>query len=105
MSYAELQAIGNRISERRKQLGFTQELIAEKMNVSVQMVSNLERGNKAIKIENLLKVSDILGVSTDYILKGRYNDKDFETIVSKLSNLNERDLKMIEMLIDYCLNE
>lgn len=38
------------------------------MNVSIQMISNIERGNKAIKIDNLLKLCDILKTSTDYIL-------------------------------------
>ena len=34
MTSAELKAIGNRISARRKQLNYTQEQIAEKMDVS-----------------------------------------------------------------------
>ena len=63
--------IGNRISKKRKQLNLTQEVLAEKMNVSVQMISNLERGNKSIKIENLLKLCEILNVSTD--TKGQIN--------------------------------
>ena len=74
MTSAELKDIGKRISSRRKQLNYTQEQIAEKMDVSIQMVSNLERGIKAIKIENLIKISEILKISTDYILtKNRFH--------------------------------
>ena len=102
---AELKAIGYRISARRKQLNLTQEQIAEKMDVSIQMISNLERGNKAIKIENLIKLSTILKVSTDYILTGNHTDSDLDNISKKLSQLSENDLKMIEMLIEYCLNK
>ena len=65
-----LKEVGERICERRKNLGYTQEQLAERMDVSIQMISNLERGNKAIKIDNLLKLSKILSVSTDYILTG-----------------------------------
>lgn len=101
----ELKAIGERISTRRKQLHLTQEQIAEKMDVSIQMVSNLERGNKAIKIENLIKISKILNVSTDYILLGNHNEKDIDTVVGNLSRLSETDYKMIELLIEYCLNK
>ena len=43
-----LKEIGNRIYERRKYLKLTQEQVAEKMGVSVQMISNLELGKKAI---------------------------------------------------------
>ena len=57
MNTEDLKKIGVRIVERRKELKLTQEQIAERMNVSIQMISNIERGNKAIKIENLLKLS------------------------------------------------
>lgn len=42
-----LKDIGLRIFERRKELGLTQELLAEKMDVSIQMISNLEHGVNA----------------------------------------------------------
>ena len=47
MNTEDLKNIGARIVERRKELKFTQEQVAERMNVSVQMISNIERGNKA----------------------------------------------------------
>ena len=105
MTSNELKAIGERISKRRRQLNLTQEQIAEKMDVSIQMISNLERGNKAIKIENLIKISDILGVSTDYILLGRHNEKDMDATAQALSLLSKKDYRMIELLIEYCRNK
>lgn len=105
MSPDELKAIGSRISTRRKQLNYTQEQIAEKMDVSIQMVSNLERGNKAIKIENLLKISSILDVSTDYILTGKRTGNDVDALSQQLAQLSEKDFEMINMLIKYCLNK
>ena len=105
MTSAELKAIGERINTRRKQLNYTQEQIAEKMDVSIQMVSNLERGNKAIKIENLLKISQILSISTDYILTGRRAKQDVDAVSEQLSQLSERDFQMIAMMIDFCLNK
>lgn len=101
----DLKAIGNRISEGRHKLSMTQEAFAERMNVSVQMISNLECGNKAVKIENLLKASEILGISTDYILKGEYTETDCGNICRKISMLAADDYKMIEILVDYCLNK
>lgn len=69
------------------------------------MISNLERGNKAIKIENLVKLCDILDVSTDYILKGEHGNTDRGKTFLKFLNLNEHDYKMIEMLINFCVDE
>ncbi len=105
MTSVELKAIGLRICERRKQLNYTQEELAEKMNVSIQMISNLERGNKAIKIENLLKISEILNMSTDYILTGKLTPADVNAFLTRVSRLSDEDYKMIDMLIEYCLNK
>lgn len=105
MKTEDLKEIGVRIAERRKELKLTQEQTAERMNVSIQMISNIERGNKAIKIENLLKLCDILKTSTDYILTGKRTDSDFNNLADKLSQLTASDYQMIEMLVDYRLHE
>lgn len=105
MSEADLTGIGKRIQNRRKQLMLTQEQLAEMMNVSIQMVSNLERGNKAIRIDNLINLSQILDISTDYILTGKETSEDMDALTSRIAELPAKDRKMIEMLVDYCLTE
>ena len=97
-----LQDIGNRISHRRKTLGYTQEQLAEMMDVSIQMISNLERGNKAIRIDNLLKICNILQVSTDYVLTGVQNDCELS---EKINQLSTRDYGLVCCLIDCCLEK
>lgn len=104
MSEVNLKEIGKRIYERRRQLGYTQEELAELMNVSIQMISNLERGNKSIRIENLLKICSILNVSTDYILTGKQNELDIKELSDQLQKLSPRDNRMIRQIIDYCIN-
>ena len=96
---------GKRIQNRRKQLALTQEQLAEMMNVSIQMVSNLERGNKAIRIDNLVNLSQILQVSTDYILTGKETAEDMNALTTRITQLSARDRKMIEMLVAYCQAE
>lgn len=98
----DLIAIGLRIQTRRKQLGLTQEKLADMMNVSTQMVSNLERGNKAIRIDNLIRLSEILNVSTDYILTGKHTPDDQLTLTSKMEQLTDRDRKLVELIVEYC---
>lgn len=104
MENSELKLIGQRIALRRKELNLTQEKIAELMNVSVQMVSNLERGNKAIRIENLINLSKILNVSCDYILLGKHTNNDLNIVAEKLKLLSDEDLTMVNMIIDYKTN-
>lgn len=105
MNEADLTGIGKRIQIRRKQQGYTQEQLAEMMNVSIQMVSNLERGNKAIRIDNLINLSQILDISTDYILTGKETKYDIQALTTRIAQLPDRDRKMVEMLVDYCLAE
>ncbi len=71
MNNIDLLEIGNRIRKWRSLKGYTQEQVAELMDVSVQMYSNLERGRKAIRIENLVSLCRVMDVSIDYILTGK----------------------------------
>jgi len=98
-----LKEIGKRIQNCRKQQGYTQEQLADMMNVSIQMVSNLERGNKAIRIGNLIKLCQILEISTDYILIGKENSADVGALADRIARLSPKEQKMIETLVEYCL--
>ena len=95
-----LKEIGMRVSARRKEMHLTQEQIAEKMDVSVQMVSNLELGRKAIRPENLVKICAILGVSADYILTGNHSDKELLELSHKVAKLSSKHQWIIEQLVD-----
>ena len=97
--------MGKRIQNRRKHLALTQEQLAEMMNVSIQMVSNLERGNKAIRIDNLINLSQILDISTDYILTGKATTDDMDALTARIAQLPVKDRNMVEMLVEYCLTE
>ena len=105
MSEIDLVAIGERISKRRKSMGMTQEQLAEEMDVSIQMISNLERGVKAIKIENLVKLSNILHVTTDYILIGEKASVDVNSLTERLSRLSAENRELIEVIVSYFLDK
>ncbi len=95
-----LTEMGMRVCQRRKALHMTQEQVAEQMDVSVQMISNLELGKKAIRPENLVKLCNILDVSADYILTGRPSEQALSAMVKKFASLSPEHQQIIEMLID-----
>ena len=99
-----LQEVGQRIIERRKKLGITQETLAEISDVTTQFVSYAESGKRAMRPENLLKIANALGVSTDYLLTGDIVDKDLLLLSEKLSKLTPSQLRIIENIIDECNN-
>lgn len=98
-----LQEIGKRITQRRKQLGLTQEALAEKGDMTTQFVSYAEAGKRAMRPENLLKISSALGVSADYILTGDIIDKDYLLLTEKLQKLTPSQLRTVENIIDECI--
>lgn len=97
-----LREIGQRITDRRKKLGMTQEALAEKSDVTTQFVSYAEAGRRAMRPENLLKIATALGVSTDYLLTGDIIDKDLLILSKKLQNLTPSQVRIIENIIDEC---
>lgn len=61
--------LGDKISNLRKQNGWSQEELAEKLNISRQSVSKWESGTSIPDLDKIVKLSGIFGVSTDYLLK------------------------------------
>ena len=99
-----LKGLGERVAARRKYIGLTQEQIAESLDVSVQMVSNLECGRKAVRLPSLIKLSKVLNVSCDYLLTGTRNELDDCGLFDKINKLSADDYSMIEMIINYCIS-
>lgn len=95
--------MGKRISERRKNMNLSQEELAELAEVSPQLLSTAERGTKALRPENLLKISKALGVSADYLLTGEIIEKDLDVISTKLKNASSTQIRSIEKIIDECV--
>lgn len=94
--------IGNRITELRKRLGWTQEELAEKADLTPQFVSYAESGKRAMRPENLLKLSKALNVSADYLLTGEIIDKDLLILSDKIKQLAPSLIRIIENIVDQC---
>lgn len=92
--------MGKRIAQRRKELHLTQEQLAEKMGVSLQTVSCIELGKKAIRPENLANLCTSLQVSADYILYGKRNQQQMDDTVSKLAALTPEEYRVVQNLIE-----
>ncbi len=63
-----MQKIGRKISELRKDKNMTQMELADQMGISFQAVSNWERGNSMPDISKLPELAEVLNVSLDELL-------------------------------------
>lgn len=96
-----LKEMGSRIHARRKMMGLTQEELADRINVSTQMISNLETGKKAIRPENLIKICNALDASADYLLTGADRTTSYDPMYHSLTSLPTRERQLLSQLIEY----
>ena len=61
--------LADKIIELRKRNGWSQEDLAEKMDVSRQSISKWEGAQSVPDMSRILRLSEIFGVSTDFLLK------------------------------------
>lgn len=96
--------IGNRIRIAREEAGYTQELFAELIDVSVQYISDLERGVVGTSIPTLMRICTILCVSSDFLLFGNAENEEENLeppcdFTMHFQNLDEQQQKVIRKSI------
>ena len=67
--------LADKIIYLRKKNGWSQEQLAEQLNISRQSVSKWESGTSIPDLDKILKMSAIFGVSTDYLLKDEVEEE------------------------------
>ena len=95
-------AFGRRLRQARKDRGFTQEKLAEELNISQKHYSELERGLAGISVDTLIQVSELLDVNIDYLLKGdtgTLERSDFTIIEELYLNASEYTRKQMLVLL------
>ena len=68
--------IGERVKEKRKELKYTREALAEILDISPQFLAQIECGKRGMSFSTLRRLCRVLGVSCDYLIMGRGEDGD-----------------------------
>lgn len=71
--------LADKIIRLREKNGWSQEDLAEKMNVSRQAVSKWESAQTVPDLEKILMLGDLFGVTTDYLLKDEIESEEFSS--------------------------
>ena len=95
-------AIGRRIQQSREQAGLTQEELAERIDRSTQFISTIERGLAGPSLETVIHLCEVLGTSTEWILRGRAPLPDSNLLAAsgmeKLSRLSPAQLLLVDRM-------
>jgi putative transcriptional regulator len=95
MYYYKKEETGKRIRECRKARGLTQNQLAEAIGFAGERhIQRIERGENSISIDKLIEVSQIFGVSTDFLLFGGKQEKD-ERILAAIKSLSEQEIQLL----------
>ena len=96
--------IGKNLQQIRKSNGYTQERLAESIEVSTRYISDIEQDRAKPSYEVLIRICNLFEISLDQIfseyLNGRGN-KSLEYSIAGYDRLSKEDKKTIEHLIIY----
>lgn len=119
-----LREIGHKIRLEREMLNLSREKLAEITELSPFYIGQIERGERRMSLDTLIKFADTFNVSVDYLLFGSnlynedlelkgfhtiletacndYNDelnKDLKELIILLSRLNHEEIVLIKEII------
>lgn len=99
----ERAALGNRIRESRISKGYTQQYLADRAEIGVVYISEIERGIKMPSLNVFIKIIDALGVSADYVLREELTSGKeyiYDELTQKLKNLTPKQRKSAADILD-----
>ena len=92
--------LSQKILTLRKQNGFSQEELAEKLKVSRQAISRWEVGSAQPDASNILQLSKLFGVTADYLLNDDYeSDQDVPAVKNTETRANQKLKNVIAQCI------
>ncbi len=90
--------LADKITNERKKNGWSQEDLAEKLSVSRQSVSKWESAQAVPDLQKILKMAEIFGVSTDYLLKDELEPEiNLDNSYFKSDDTNSSPLRSISL--------
>lgn len=96
--------IGELLKRTRKSLGYTQEDVAEMLDLASRYISDIERDKTKGSVDTLVKLCNIYHITPTYVLQEYLNiadDYKIEPDLVGFYKLNSRDKKIITELIEY----
>ena len=94
--------IGERLRKLRKYMGLSQTQVASILNVGRDAILRIEKGERKIDLEELMRFSKLYNISLEELINNRNYSSDNEIAFARgFSKLTEKDKKKIISLIEY----
>ena len=99
----EKKALGRSLREARVNKKYTQEVLAEKADIGVMYLGDIERGVKMPSLKVFIRLVEALEVSADYILRNELSSGKeyvFDEMTRKLEDLTPQQRKTATSILD-----
>lgn len=95
--------IGLRLAQRRKELGYTQPQLGERIGISKNHISQIENG-KSFSLEVFLDLCEALEITPDYILFGTIRNSQAGDLVDMINLCNDYEISVLYSVVEALLN-
>lgn len=91
--------VGQNIKRERERAGYTQERFSELVGIGPKSLSAIERGTVGISLSLLLRITRLLGISTDTILLPEQQKNDVDDLADRLQNLPPQQYMLVKDVV------
>lgn len=91
--------LGQRIRKERLRLNLTQAQLAESIDISDTYMGAIERGERSLTLDTLVRLVNRLGVTVDYMLSDSVSDNDINIIEQFKQIIDGQPLERRQMAI------
>lgn len=99
-----LKTIGKKIKNARLNKGFTQNSLSEKVDISTDLLRNIENGRNIGSIATLINLCNALEITTDFLFADllEHVDKQYDnTLYSYFKQISPKDRDILNQMIIY----
>ena len=97
-----LKIIGSKIKQARLSKKFTQDYVAENIDISTDLLRNIENGRNIGSLPTLLNLCNFLIISPNYLFEELLTFKEDtldSTLISYIQNISENDKDILKKII------
>ena len=97
-----LQILGKNLKQARKDLKYTQEFVSEGVNISIDLLRNIENGRNVGSVPTLLNLCNFLNISPNCLFSEllTFKEDTLDTfLVSTVKNISKEDKELLKQII------
>lgn len=85
--------------KKRKECGFSQRKLSEKLDISAGQLNNIEKGRCPLKVDVCFKICKALNISPETLMNPLALQNEQSFVAEKMSHLSTRDFKIIKDMV------